>query len=166
MDLGIIIPVVDFFQSVNISQLATQVFEQLTEAACLEPVLQPIPRDQGLSLGLSQERLCFLNQLEPGNPFYNIAISVRLTGQLNVTTLERNLNEIIRRYEALRTSFPDIAGRPIQAIHSTLQVNLPIVNCTTIQNSKSKIQNCILKEVQQPFDLSQVPLLRAKLLCQ
>lgn len=163
-DLGIVVSVVDLFQNASIAQLATQVLEQLTDAVHLEPVLQPIPRHQPLPLGLAQERLWFLNQLEPDNPFYNVAIAVQLVGQLNTATLEQSLNEVIRRHEALRTSFSDIAGRPIQAIHPALQVTLLVVDCTTIQNSNSKIQNCILEEVQQPFDLSQVPLLRAKLL--
>ncbi len=162
--LGIVVPVMDFFQSASIAQLTTQVLEQLTDAVPIGPALQPISRHQQLPLGLAQERLWFLNQLEPGNPFYNVAIAVRLTGQLNIVTLERSLNEVIRRHEALRTSFPDVSGRPIQVIHPTLQVTLSIVNCTTIESSKSKIQNYILEEVQQPFDLSQVPLLRAKLL--
>lgn len=163
-DLGIVVSVVDFFQNASITQIATQVLEQLTNAVHLEPVLQPIPRQQQLPLGLAQERMWFLSQLEPGNPFYNVAIAVELTGPLNVATLERSLNEIIRRHEALRTSFPDLAGRPIQVIHPTLQVTLPIVDCWAIHNSQSQIHNCILEEVQQPFDLSQVPLLRAKLL--
>lgn len=163
-NLGIVVPVMDFFQSASIAQLTTQVLEQLTDAVPIGPALQPISQHQQLPLGLAQERLWFLNQLESGNPFYNVAIAVRLTGQLNIVTLERSLNEVIRRHEALRTSFPDVSGRPIQVIHPTLQVTLSIVNCTTIESSKSKIQNYILEEVQQPFDLSQVPLLRAKLL--
>lgn len=173
VDLGIVVPVMDFFQSASIAQLTTQVLEQLTDAVPTGPALHRISRHQQLPLGLAQERLWFLNQLEPGNPFYNVAIAVRLTGQLNIVTLERSLNEVIRRHEALRTSFPDVAGRPIQVIHPTLQVTLSIVDCTTIQSSscaesapkvRPKIQNCLLEEVQQPFDLTQLPLLRAKLL--
>lgn len=171
-DQGIVVPVMDFFQNASIAQLTTQLIEQLTEAVPTGPALQPIPRHQQLPLGLAQERLWFLNQLEPDNPFYNVAIAVRLTGQLNKGVLEQSLNGVVRRHEALRTSFPDVAGRPIQVIHPILQVTLPIIDFTVIQNPKSvrlthrkpKIQNCILEEVQQPFDLSQLPLLRAKLL--
>ena len=116
-------------------------------------------RNCELPLCLAQERLWFLDQLEPGNPFYNVAIAIRLNGKLNSVILEQSLNEIIKRHESLRTSFPAIDGRPIQVIHESLELKLSI-----LQNCDSDIQSLILQETQQPFDLSQLPLLRAKLL--
>src|SRR5689334_10926495 len=55
-------------------------------------------------LSFAQQRLWFLNQLEPDNPFYNVAQAVRLTGPLDIAALVRSLNEIVRRHESLRTT--------------------------------------------------------------
>src|ERR1051325_6237197 len=62
-------------------------------------------------LSYGQQRLWFLDQLEPGNPVYNVPTSVRLSGALQVSALQQSLNEIIRRHEALRTRFVTLIGR-------------------------------------------------------
>ncbi|MHC5719114.1 MAG: AMP-binding enzyme, partial [Nostoc sp.] len=66
------------------------------------PPIERVSRDTELPLSFAQQRLWFLDQLEPGNPFYNISRFVRLKGSLNVAALEQSLNEIVRRYEVLR----------------------------------------------------------------
>ena len=63
-------------------------------------------------LSLAQERLWFLDQLVPGNAAYNMFTAVRLKGDFDVTALEKSFNEIIRRHEMLRTSFPQSMVRP------------------------------------------------------
>ncbi|MBD2468780.1 condensation domain-containing protein [Nostoc sp. FACHB-145] len=157
-DFGVSISAVDLFEA-SIVQIVEQVLATKTTAVTQQ--LQPAPRNCELPLCLAQERLWFLDQLEPGNPFYNVAIAIRLTGKLNPVILEQSLNEIIKRHESLRTSFPAIDGRPIQIIHESLEIKLSIW-----QNCDFDIQNVILQETQQPFDLSQLPLLRAKLIHQ
>jgi len=154
-DFGVSISAVDLFEA-SIAQIVEQVLA--TDKTAIAQQLQPAPRNCELPLCLAQERLWFLDQLEPGNPFYNVAIAIRLTGKLNPQILEQSFNEIIKRHESLRTSFPAINGRPIQVIHESLEFKLRI-----LQNCDSDIQNVILQETQQPFDLSQLPLLRAKL---
>jgi non-ribosomal peptide synthetase component F len=155
-DFGVSISAVDLFAA-SIAEIVEQVL--VTEKTASSQQLQPIPRNYELPLCLAQERLWFLDQLEPLNPFYNVAIAIRLTGKLNPVILEQSLNEIIKRHESLRTSFPAIDGRPIQVIHESLEIKLSI-----LENCHSDIENVILQETQQPFDLSQLPLLRAKLL--
>ncbi len=56
----------------------------------------------------AQRRLWFLDQLEPDSPFYNIPAAIRLTGKLNIVALGQSLNEIVRRHQTLRTTFPAI----------------------------------------------------------
>src|SRR5262245_2153061 len=64
----------------------------------------------------AQQRLWFIDQIEPASPLYNIADAVRLTGQLNIVALEQTLNEVIERHEVLRTTFAFIDGQPVQVV--------------------------------------------------
>ncbi|MEH2007058.1 condensation domain-containing protein [Nostoc sp.] len=162
VDLGVTISIEDFFKDASVVLLATQILTQLTTKTPLEPKLEPISRSQELPLCLAQERLWFLDQLEPGNPFYNVPIAVHLTGELNTAILEQSLNEVVGRHEPLRTSFSAVEGRPIQAIAPTLKITLPVVDLPGV-NIESAL-GITTELAQQPFDLSQAPLLRAKLL--
>lgn len=67
-------------------------------------------------LSFAQQRLWFLDQLEPGNPLYNNPSAIRLSGRLDLKALELSLNEIIRRHEILRTTFTAVDGQPVQVI--------------------------------------------------
>src|SRR5215211_4657012 len=74
------------------------------------------PQQDPPRLSFAQERLWFLDQLEPGRPTYNIPAAMRLTGPLHVMALERSLGEIVHRHEALRTTFTAADGHPVQVI--------------------------------------------------
>jgi acyl carrier protein len=161
-DLAVAVSVVDFFQGVSVAQIGMQVVEKLTDSAPTGLELQPISRNENLPLCLAQERLWFLDQLEPGNPFYNVAIAILLTGQLNVSAIEQSLNEVVKRHEALRTSFTAVKGRPIQVIAPSLTLTLPVVEVPGL--SEAEALHLATQEAQQPFDLSTLPLLRPKLL--
>ena len=87
----------------------------------------PIPRRTSKDpapLSFAQERLWFLEQLEPGSAVYNICRASRLTGQLNVTALEASLTEILRRHEILRSQIRVVEGRPMQltAVCTRIQI--------------------------------------------
>src|ERR1041385_1510636 len=77
-----------------------------------------------IPLSFTQQRLWFLNQLEPDNAIYNVPAAVRLQGNLNIEALERTLSEIIRRHESLRTTFADVNGFPVQVIKPAESVKL------------------------------------------
>src|SRR3979490_2990565 len=74
----------------------------------------------------AQQRLWFLDQLQPGNAAYNVSSVQRLRGAVNVQVLEQSLNEIVRRHEALRTRFEDIDGEPMQVIEPALRLKLNV----------------------------------------
>ena len=109
-------------------------------------------------LSHAQQRLWFLDQLEPGSPAYNISAAVRLTGPLNVAVLERSLNEIVRRHESLRTTFKTIDGRPVQVIAASLVVPLPLIDLSG--KSDDDVRALMSEEARRPFDLEHGPLLR------
>ena len=70
-----------------------------------------------MELSYAQQRLWFIDQMEPGSAAYNIPSAVRLRGRLDEEALRRSLNEIVSRHEVLRTSFPSGDGEPRQEIH-------------------------------------------------
>ena len=130
--------------------------------------LVPIPlisRDGALSVSFSQERLWFLSQLEPGNTAYHISGGVRLEGQLRVDILEQSLSEIVRRHEALRTTFEEIEGRPVQVISAEARFELPVVDLQELPEAEreARSRQIIAEEAHRPFDLSAGPLFRAAL---
>ncbi|QLE49539.1 AMP-dependent synthetase [Nostoc sp. C057] len=162
VDFEVAISVEDFFQDASVVLLAMQILSQLTITKSSEPLLQPISRNQELPLCLSQERLWFLNQLEPNNPFYNVPIAIRLTGKLHQATLEQSLNEVVQRHEALRTSFVSVKGRPVQVITPSVKLTLPVLELP--EATVAEVLRFATEFAQKPFDLSQSPLLRVQLL--
>ncbi len=90
-----------------------------------------------MPLSFAQQRLWFIDQLEPGNSAYNFPAAVRLKGPLNVAALEQSINEIVKRHESLRTTFTIVDGRPAQIIAPTLTVRPPIVNLQELPESET-----------------------------
>lgn len=128
--------------------------------------LIPVSRDQNLPLSFAQQRLWFLEQLEPGTATYNIPAVLRLTGNLDVAALEASLNTVIERHEALRTSFPALDGQPIQAVAPQLQVNIVTLDLSEVASEDWEAEGVktAVAESLKPFDLEQLPLLRVTLI--
>ena len=132
----------------------------------LPPRVQPATRDGELPLSFAQQRLWFLDQLEPGSPFYNLPAVIHMNGLLNVAALEKALNEIVARHEILRTTFGDVDGRPVQRVSEALSLPLTLVKLTDMPATEraAKVRHLIEEEARHPFVLAAGPLLRASLL--
>src|SRR5215813_4198786 len=92
---------------------------------------QTIPRRSSegpVRLSFAQQRLWFLDQLEPGSTAYNMPTGLRLPGKLNVEALERSISEVVRRHDVLRTTFVTSNGEPVQVIAPAQQVRLSILD--------------------------------------
>ncbi|MHC5939081.1 amino acid adenylation domain-containing protein [Nostoc sp.] len=128
--------------------------------------LVPISRSVNLPLSFAQQRLWFLNQLIPNNPFYNIPLALHLTGSLNQAALEQTFNEITRRHEVLRTTVVMQSGQPVQLINPTLTITLPVIDLRQVPQAEREIQarQLTTQEAQRPFNLSTDSLLQVKLL--
>jgi len=137
---------------------------KLASASKLAPI-EHVSRQGKLPLSFAQQRLWFLNQWEPDNPFYNESIAVRLKGLLNISALEQSLNEIVRRHEALRTNFICVEGEPTQAIAPYLPLSLTVVDLQEIPECKreAKALQLVSEAISCPFNLAQGSLLRATL---
>ncbi|MEH2175037.1 non-ribosomal peptide synthetase [Nostoc sp.] len=121
----------------------------------------------------AQQRLWFLDQLAPGNPFYNVSTALHLTGSLNFTALKQTFNEIVRRHETLRTRFVIVEQQPVQAIPAescanapSLTIPLPLIDLRNFDSPErdTRVQQIVTQEAQHPFNLTTGPLLRVKLL--
>jgi amino acid adenylation domain-containing protein/non-ribosomal peptide synthase protein (TIGR01720 family) len=161
------LPLRILFEAPTVSNLAARVKMAHREAqGLLAPPIEPVSRDEELPLSFAQQRLWFLEQLEPGTPFYNLPSAVRLTGPLNVAALEQSLNEIVWRHEALRTTFDTVSGRAVQVIAPEMIVDLPMVDLTDLPASEreDEVLHLAAEEARKPFDLGEGPLLRVRLL--
>ncbi len=130
------------------------------------PPIVPIPRGGEMPLSFAQQRLWFIDQLDPGNSVYNFPAAVRLKGPLNVVALKQSLDEIVRRHEALRTTFAIVDGRPVQIIALSLTLTLPIVDLRELPETEreAEVQRLATNEAQRTFDLAHGPLVRATVL--
>ncbi|HEX3128096.1 MAG TPA: non-ribosomal peptide synthase/polyketide synthase [Thermoanaerobaculia bacterium] len=163
---GVELPLRSLFLAPSLAEQAQAIGERSGEKAEAAP---SIPRRAGSGpapLSFSQERLWFLDRLEPDSPFYNIFTAHRLTGRLDVSILHRALAEIVRRHEALRTTFSDRAGVPFQVVSPPFVPDLPVVDLEALPEStrEAESQRLAMDEEARPFDLSRGPLLRSTLL--
>ncbi|MEI9989089.1 MAG: amino acid adenylation domain-containing protein [Rhizomicrobium sp.] len=117
-------------------------------------------------LSFAQRRLWFLEQLEPGNTFYNLPLAVPLNFAVNVAVLERSINEIVGRHEALRTVFDTIDGEPMQLVCEPFPLPLTVVDFRALPKDEQDAETARLTAelAQRPFDLGRGPLLRAALI--
>jgi len=118
------------------------------------------------SLSFAQQRLWFLDQLEPGLAFYNLPLVFSLSGPISVRRLEQSLNEIVRRHEVLRTTFSADGGQAVQVIHREMRIALLVIDLTDQPPEDRELEASRLTAVEAlaPFDLEQDSMLRAKLL--
>ncbi len=130
---------------------------------------QKIPRRSGTgpaTLSFAQQRLWFMDRLKPGMATYNIPKVFRLKGPMDIALLERILNEIVRRHDALRTTFTVMNQEPVQRVVPSLTVTLPVVDLTAIPAGRRE-EEALRRagdEGRKPFDLEKGPLFTPVLL--
>ena len=90
--------------------------------------LQPMPRGGDLPLSFSQQRLWFLNQMEPDSPVYIIPKAIRMSGVLDVEALHKTLDALVARHEVLRTNFTVQDGSPVQVIGESRPIEFPVID--------------------------------------
>ncbi len=147
-------------------------FEQLRKRKESAPEALPdrIPRrPAGLDpvpASYAQERLWFLDRLAPGGTAYNMPLALRIQGDVSPATLERVLGELVGRHEALRTTFGERDGQPVQLIVPPGPWTLPLVDLSVLsaEDRDTESRRLAREEADRPFDLQHGPVLRAGLL--
>src|SRR5690349_1192700 len=124
----------------------------------------------GSALSAAQERLWFLTQINPQDTTANIARAVKVNGPLDREVLERSLQSLLHRHETLRTTFAitqlyaGIDSRPVQLVAAAGRFPLDVVDIRETAKQRVDATSLLRERVQQPFDLSLGPLVRATLL--
>ncbi|MCU0509395.1 MAG: amino acid adenylation domain-containing protein, partial [Anaerolineae bacterium] len=155
---GVDLPLAEFFRHPTVRGVSDALAARLALGGARP--LPPIPArslDGPLPLSFGQERLWFLDQLEPRSYAYNVPVAVRLEGALDVPALRDALNAVVDRHAVLRSTFAARSGAPALRIAPELHLALPVEPLTC------ELTEAVTAEARQPFDLARGPLLRARL---
>jgi len=114
-------------------------------------------------LSFGQQQLWLLAHLLPDSPVYNECVTIHLPGPLDIAALERSFNEVLRRHEAWRTTFPTVDGQPVARVHPASPLALSITDLRGLPEAERETEALRLatEEAKRPFDLAHGPLLRA-----
>jgi acyl carrier protein len=166
--LHVELPLRGLFEAPTIAQLAKRAEQALYtgKGMAILPPLLPASRTQELPLSFAQQRLWFLNQLEPGNAAYVIPFAVNVSGKLDMAVLRRCVQEIVCRHEILRTNFVAPGGRPQQIIRDDLEVEIPLLDvCDIAESRRSSVVSAFIRTISRlEFDLHDGPLFRMHLI--
>ncbi|HEX2079821.1 MAG TPA: amino acid adenylation domain-containing protein, partial [Longimicrobium sp.] len=163
---GVEVPLRALFEGPTVAEMAGRVEEMRRAGAPALPPVVPTERTEPPPLSFAQERLWFIDRLEPGSAVYNIPVAWRLGGALDEAALERALGEIVRRHEALRTVFAEADGSPVQVIAPFGGFTLAVEDLSGLSEADrdAAVRRRAGEEARRAFDLSAGPLFRAGLL--
>ncbi|HET6976573.1 MAG TPA: amino acid adenylation domain-containing protein [Pyrinomonadaceae bacterium] len=156
------LPLRAIFEAPTLAALAASIDHARQNSAGVSlPPITPVLREGPLPLSFAQERLWFIDRLDEGSAVYNISTAVKLEGSLQTAALEQSLAELVRRREILRTSFVEINGQPAQLPAASMSLPLRLTN---LENVEYPTAQMVAHETAPAFDLTQLPLLRARLI--
>ena len=185
---GVLVPLASLLDDMTLAQLSASIIQQASQTGTRLAAPPPIQRntrteppvnntsapslseasdDTGSltsTLAPAQERMWFLDQLDPGRPVYNIAAALRLKGTLNQDILQRALNDIVARHEVLRTGFVSQGGVPQAMTSADAQVPLRTADVSAASEPEASALMHAQEDARRPFDLSRPPLLRTLLI--
>ena len=157
-------------QSTQLSPSRVELLDELLRkkgiAVQAAKTIRRVAKREFYPLSFAQERLWFIEQLEPDTPRYNVASVTRLQFPVSVPTLQRAFNHIITRHEVLRATFSVEAGQPVQRIADNFDLPVRVMDLCglTPETREAEVQLLIDDEARRPFDLAHGPLLRVQLL--
>jgi amino acid adenylation domain-containing protein len=154
------------FEHPTIAQLAEQIETVRQQTSHLvRAQLKPLANKTNIPLSFAQQQIWLLGQIAPDIPIYNEPFTFRLGGPIDVIALEQSFNDILRRHDALRTTFTKVNGQPVQVVSPVKPFKLPVFDFSDQPDHQREADAHRLATAQakQPFDLSQYPLFRATL---
>jgi amino acid adenylation domain-containing protein len=161
--LGVEVPLRVIFESPTVEKLGRWIESARAPAEAGGPI-RHLDRAGPMPLSFAQQRLWFIDRLEPGIAAYNIPNAIRLQGDLDVPALSRAMGEIVRRHESLRTRFVEGPEGPGQVIDATLPPPWVVEALEASPDPEARARRIVTEEAMRPFDLARGPLLRGRLL--
>lgn len=161
------VPVKLIFEQPTVKRLANKISDLINTSTSKEMTeIKRINRADNLPLSFGQQRIWFMDKLEPNSALYNEFLALNINGNLNIKMLEKSLNTIIQRHEILRTTFKDENGEPSQVIQNSTELKISIKDLSSIQSKDrdSVIMEIINEQINIPFDLSTGPLIRCNII--
>jgi len=157
------LPIHCIFENPTIQALAKMIEQdvKITQKSKLSPV-RKVPRNVHLPVSFSQERVYFVQQLAPESIAYQAQSTIRFMGKLDAERVRQSLNEIVRRHEIFRTTFPTVDGQVVQVIHPFEAIEVPLIELMSFPEDKrsQEAQRLLKAEFQKQFDPTKLPLVR------
>jgi amino acid adenylation domain-containing protein len=160
--LGVEISLRKFFEKPYIKALAEEIAKQERRVFSIPKA----PQHGDIPLSFPQERLWFLQKLDPDSASYFVPRVLRIEGQLKIDLFERTFTEIIRRHEILRTVFVTKEGKPVQQVREPYEFKIPVIDLSGLEEPQQsvRVENWLKEEGRRPFDFEKGPMLRVTLL--
>lgn len=152
------------FESKDLATTAKAIDDYSDEKSYLPRITKSEKKDD-IPLSFSQQRLWFLDKLKPGDISYNIPTAIRIKGEIDFELFNKSINKIIAKHESLRTTFVEKGGKPFQKIYDEFKMDIVIeeLNGNNESEKLADAKNRITAQINKPFDLNELPLLRVKL---
>ncbi|HEX8275451.1 MAG TPA: amino acid adenylation domain-containing protein, partial [Longimicrobiaceae bacterium] len=165
--LGIELPLHAVFEAPTLAALAARLDREAEDAAGTgagDPPLLPRADDGPAPLSFAQERLWFLDRMDPGSAVYNVPVAFRVRGAADAGLLARAVSEVVRRHAVLRSGFAGGSGGPVQTVRPPAPVPLPVVDLAAAAGGRAEaeLRRLLREEAARPFDLEAGPLLRTR----
>jgi amino acid adenylation domain-containing protein/non-ribosomal peptide synthase protein (TIGR01720 family) len=163
---GVEVPLRALFEAPTVAGLAVRIEALRGDGSGpAAPPMERVSRAEALPLSFAQQRLWVVDRLEPGSAAYNMPSALRLRGPLHAPALRAGIAELVRRHEALRTTFAERGGAPVQVVHPPAPLPLPLIDLAGLPDGsrEPRAERLAALEARRPFDLARGPLLRATL---
>ncbi|HSR26342.1 MAG TPA: condensation domain-containing protein, partial [Candidatus Eisenbacteria bacterium] len=162
--LGVELPLRAIFEHPTPAKLARAIEAIVPARAGADDRIPRVEREPegGWPLSVAQRRIWLLDELDPGNPGYNVRLAVRLDGEVDVDLLRRGLHEVVRRQAAMRTTIVRAGDGAAQMVRAPAPVPMPVVDLAGA--GEAEVRRRVREQAARPFDLARGPLLRASLL--
>jgi amino acid adenylation domain-containing protein/thioester reductase-like protein len=161
------LPLRELFQHSTVESLSQRI-TLLSQKETVDdiPELTPMPRGERIPLSYAQQRLWFIDKLEPNSSLYNIPIAWHLKGEWDIKALEQGYNSLIQRHEILRTVIQECNGEPIQVIKEYVQESLTTMDICSLSKGEKEVQlkTLLQEEAEKAFDFEEGPLIRAQII--
>ncbi|HEX7239064.1 MAG TPA: amino acid adenylation domain-containing protein, partial [Longimicrobiaceae bacterium] len=164
--LGVEVPLRALFEAPTVAGMAGVVEALRSAGTSTAPPIERVSREAPLPLSFAQQRLWLVDRIDPDSSAYNMPAALRLRGSLDVAALRAGLDALVRRHETLRTTLAERDGGPVQVIHPSAPVPLPVLDLRALPEAAREAEagRLVAEEALRPFDLARGPLLRSTLL--